>query len=238
MRGSDGSAQEVMVYERGFMASQEMWSAVDDYLVKLLLPPDAVLDAALKASSDAGLPQIAVSPTQGKFLHLLAKIRGAKKILEIGTLGGYSTIWLARALPADGKLITLEYAAKHADVARANLKRAGVADKTEVIVGPAIESLPTLLGRGPFDLVFIGADKVSTPSYFEWAMKLTKSGSVIIVDNVIRKGSITDAKSTDENVRAIRNFNEMLSKEARVTATTLQTVGSKGYDGFAIAVVN
>jgi predicted O-methyltransferase YrrM len=237
LRWSDGSALELAVYERGFMASQEMWSAVDEYLVKLLLPPDKVLDAALQASSDAGLPQIAVSPAQGKFLHLLAKIRGAKKILEIGTLGGYSTIWLARALPADGRLITLEYAAKHADVAKANLKRAGVADKTEVIVGPAIESLPKLADRGPFDLVFIDADKVSTPSYFEWAMKLTKSGSVIVVDNVIRKGAITDAKSTDENVRAIRKFNEMLSKEKRVTATTLQTVGSKGYDGFAIAVV-
>jgi predicted O-methyltransferase YrrM len=220
------------------MASQETWSAVDDYLVKLLLPPDEALDAALKASVDAGLPQIAVSPAQGKFLHLLAKIRGAKKILEIGTLGGYSTIWLARALPSDGKLITLEYAAKHADVAKANIKRAGLSDKVEVIVGKAIESLPTLVDRGPFDLIFIDADKVSTSSYFEWAVKLSKSGSVIVVDNVVRKGAIIDAKSTDENVRAIRTFNELLSKEKRVTATTLQTVGSKGYDGFAIAVVN
>ncbi len=220
------------------MASQEIWSNVDDYLVKLHIGLDEALDAALKASSDAGLPQIQVSPTQGKFLHLVAKIRGAKNILEIGTLGGYSTIWLARALPADGKLITLEYAAKHADVAKANLKRAGLSDKVEVIVGPAIESLPKLVDRGPFDLIFIDADKVSTASYFEWAMKLSKSGSVIIVDNVIRKGAIADAKSTDENVRAIRKFNEMLASERRVTATTLQTVGSKGYDGFAIAVVN
>lgn len=219
------------------MASQEIWSTVDDYLVKLHIGADEALDAALKASSDAGLPQIQVSPTQGKFLHLLAKIRGAKNILEIGTLGGYSTIWLARALPVDGKLITLEYAAKHADVAKANLKRAGLSDKVEVIVGPAIESLPKLTSRGPFDLIFIDADKPSTPAYFEWALKLSKSGSVIIVDNVIRKGAIADAKSTDENVRAIRKFNEMLASEKRVTATTLQTVGSKGYDGFAIAVV-
>jgi predicted O-methyltransferase YrrM len=220
------------------MASQEIWTVVDDYLVKLHVPKDEALDAALKSSADAGLPQIQVSPTQGKFLHLLAKIRGAKNILEIGTLGGYSTIWLARALPGDGKLITLEYAAKHADVAKANLKRAGLSETVEVIVGPAIESLPKLASRAPFDLIFVDADKVSTPDYFTWAMKLSKPGSVIIVDNVIRKGAIADAKSSDENVWAIRKFNEMLASDTRVTATTLQTVGSKGYDGFAIAVVN
>jgi predicted O-methyltransferase YrrM len=219
------------------MATQETWSTVDDYLVGLLIGKDAALDAALKASADAGLPQIQVSPMQGKFLHLLAKVRGAKNILEIGTLGGYSTIWLARALPPGGKLITLEYAPKHADVARANLKRAGLEQIVEVIVGRAIETLPKLESRGPFDLIFIDADKVSTADYFEWAIKFSKPGSVIIVDNVIRKGAIVDAKSNDENVRAIRKFNEILAKEKRVSATTIQTVGSKGYDGFAMAVV-
>jgi predicted O-methyltransferase YrrM len=219
------------------MTSEETWSAVDDYLVNLLLPPDSALEATLKACSDADLPNIQVSPTQGKFLHLLAKIRGAKNILEIGTLGGYSTIWLARALPADGKLITLEYAPKHADCAKTNIKRAGLEKCVEVIVGPAIESLPKIESRGPFDLIFIDADKPSTPDYFKWALKLSKPGSVIVVDNVIRKGAVADPRTNDENVRGIRRFNDLLEKETRVDATALQTVGSKGYDGFAIAVV-
>jgi predicted O-methyltransferase YrrM len=219
------------------MTSEETWSAVDDYLVNLLLPPDSALEATLKACSDADLPNIQVSPTQGKFLHLLAKIRGAKNILEIGTLGGYSTIWLARALPADGKLITLEYAPKHADCAKTNIKRAGLEKCVEVIVGPAIESLPKIESRGPFDLIFIDADKPSTPDYFKWALKLSKPGSVIVVDNVIRKGAVAAPRTNDENVRGIRRFNDLLEKETRVDATALQTVGSKGYDGFAIAVV-
>jgi len=218
----------------------ELWAEVDRYIGSALIPEDPVLEAALQASNDAGLPAIAVAPPQGKLLHLIARIHGAKSILEIGTLGGYSTIWLARALPACGRLITLEIDPKHAVVARANFARAGLADVIELRVGKAIESLPQLEKekRGPFDLVFIDADKVSIPEYFTWALKLSRPGTVIIVDNVIRKGAVADGASNDPSVQGVRRLNVMLGNEPRVTATTIQTVGSKGYDGFTLAVVN
>jgi predicted O-methyltransferase YrrM len=214
----------------------EIWTAVDQYLTDFLLPPDPALDAAQKASTDAALPPIAVSPAQGKFLHLLAKISGARRILEIGTLGGYSTIWLARALPPGGRLITLEFDPKHADVARANLANAGLSKAVEIRVGRAIDALPALAHGEPFDLIFIDADKPSTPDYFEWAVKLSHPGSVIIVDNVVRGGRLIDANG-DEDIQGMRRFLEKLASDRRVNATALQTVGVKGYDGFAIAVV-
>jgi predicted O-methyltransferase YrrM len=219
--------------------TQETWTAVDRYITDLLIPPDAALDGALEASNAAGLDPIAVSAPQGKLLHILAKAIGARNILEIGTLGGYSTIWLARALPSGGKLITLEYAPKHADVARGNIDRAGLSKTIEVRVGPAIESLPVLVkeGRGPFDLVFIDADKVGYPDYFPWALKLSRRGTMIIADNVIRKGAVADATSTDDNVKGVRRYNALVAAEPRVTATAMQTVGAKGYDGFTIALV-
>jgi predicted O-methyltransferase YrrM len=220
--------------------NQDQWTAVDRYIAAALVPVDPVLEAALQASTEAGLPAINVSPPQGKLLHLLAQIHGARSILEIGTLGAYSTIWLARALPADGRLVTLEVDPKHAAVARTNLARAGLASVVEVILGPALDTLPQLAARksGPFDLVFIDADKVNIPHYFTWALKLSRRGTVIIVDNVVRKGAVTDADSTDSSVQGVRRFNELLAAESRVSATTIQTVGSKGYDGFTLAVVN
>jgi predicted O-methyltransferase YrrM len=219
--------------------SQQQWNAVDSYISDLLIPPDPALDAALSASTAAGLPAISVSPTQGKFLHLLAKISGARTILEIGTLGGYSTIWLARALPKGGRLISLEFEPKHAEVARANIANAGLAEMVNIQVGPALETLPKLHAEGcrPFDLIFIDADKVNTAPYFTWAIKLSHPGTVIIVDNVVRDGAIVDADSTDEGVQGVRRFNALLKNEKRVSATAIQTVGSKGYDGFAIALV-
>jgi predicted O-methyltransferase YrrM len=218
--------------------NQEQWTAVDDYLNNLFVPPDPALDLALKSSAAAGLPAIQVAPNQGKLLQLLARVQGAKKILEIGTLGGYSTIWLARALPRGGQMITLEYDPKHAEVARANIDRAGLADIVEVHLGPALETLPQLVGRAPFDFIFIDADKVSTSDYFTWALKLSRPGSLIVVDNVVRSGAIVDAASKDTGVQGIRRFNEMLAAEPRVSATAFQTVGSKGYDGLAIILVN
>ena len=219
--------------------SEEQWSAVDRYITDKLLPADQSLEAALKASTDAGLPAISVSPTQGKLLHLLALSHGARNILEIGTLGGYSTIWLARALPADGKLITLEYESKHAEVARANLSRAGMADSVELNVGAALETLPKLAKerRGPFDFIFIDADKENYPGYWEWALKLSRRGTLIIADNVVRKGEVVDPNSTDPRVQAVRRLHELIAAEPRVSATTIQTVGSKGYDGFTLALV-
>ena len=218
--------------------TQETWTAVDRYITDTLVPSDAALDAALRASADAGLPAIHVSPNQGKLLMMLAMVRGARSILEIGTLGGYSTIWLARGLTQGGRLVTLEADAKHAEVARDNLGRAGLSDNVEVVVGRAIDMLPKIAAahRGPFDMIFIDADKVSTPDYFTWALRLSGPGSVIVVDNVVREGSIIDAGG-DASVQGIRRFNEMLAKEPRVTATALQTVGSKGYDGFAMVLV-
>ena len=218
---------------------QEQWAAVDRYISEVLIPPDSALEAALAASVDAGLPPINVAPNQGKLLQLLARIQGARRILEIGTLGGYSTIWLARALPAGGRIVTLELEPKHAEVAQANFVRAGVSDRIEIRVGRAIDTLAQIAAErpAPFDFVFIDADKASIAEYFAWALKLARAGSLILVDNVIRKGAVIDANSTDESVRGVRRFNEMLAQEKRVSATTLQTVGSKGYDGFTLAVV-
>jgi len=217
----------------------EPWTEVDRYFNDLLIPPDPALDAALAASAAAGLPAIAVTPTQGKLLQLLARALGARRILEVGTLGGYSTIWLARALAPGGRLVTLELEARHAEVARANFVRAGVADRIDLRVGPALETLPQLAGErgGPFDLLFIDADKVNTPAYFQWALKLSRRGSLILVDNVARKGAVVEAGSDDPAVQGMRRFFEALAAEPRVSATALQTVGSKGYDGFALALV-
>jgi predicted O-methyltransferase YrrM len=220
--------------------NQEQWASIDQYFAKALLRPDPVLDAAIASNANAGLPAIDVSPTQGKFLHLLAMIQGARRILEIGTLGGYSTIWLARALPENGLLVTLEADPRHAEVARQNLERAGVAGKVQIVIGRALETLPGLKSRfqDPFDLVFIDADKVNTPGYFQWALKLSRPGTVIVTDNVVRKGEITNATSTDESVIGMRRFTEMIGKEEGVSATVIQTVGTKGYDGFVIARVS
>jgi predicted O-methyltransferase YrrM len=219
--------------------TQKLWSAVDRYIVDLFIPPDAALNAALQASEKAGLPAINVSPAQGKLLHILTKAVGARAILEIGTLGGYSTIWLARALPADGRLITLEAEPKHAEIARNNISRAGLADRVELRLGRALETLPTLAaeGRGPFDLIFIDADKPSYAEYFSWALKLSRRGTLIIGDNVIRKGSVINPDAEDPRIPGVRRFNERVAAERRVSATVIQTVGAKGYDGFTIAVV-
>jgi predicted O-methyltransferase YrrM len=219
--------------------SQKQWTRVDRYINNLLALSDPALEAAIEASKAAGLPQISVTPNQGKLLHLLARSQKARKILEIGTLGGYSTIWLARALPKNGRLITLEADPKHAKVAKANIQRAGLSKLVEVRLGPAQETLPQLLRQrsGPFDLIFIDADKTGYPNYFNWALKLSHRGSLIIADNVVWEGAVADPRTKDPNVRAIRRFNRLLAAEPRVSATAIQTVGSKGYDGFAIAVV-
>jgi predicted O-methyltransferase YrrM len=220
--------------------TQEIWTAVDRYITDLFVPPDAALTAALQASQSAGLPTINVSPPQGKFLQLLARALGARAILEIGTLGGYSTIWLARALPAGGRLITLEADPKHAEIARANIARAGLAGVVELRLGRALDTLPQLAaeGRGPFDLIFIDADKPSYADYFAWALKLSRRGSVIIGDNVIRKGAVLNPGASDDpRVPGVLRFNELVAAEPRVSATVIQTVGGKGYDGFTMAVV-
>jgi len=219
--------------------SREQWNAVDQYVTELLVRPDAALEAALKESEAAGLPGIQVAPNQGKLLQLLAQMQGAKRILEIGTLGGYSTIWLARALEAGGRLVTLEANAHHAEVARANIARAGLEKVVDVRVGQALETLPKLAadGSGPFDLVFIDADKDNIPEYFEWALKLCRRGSVIIVDNVVRNGAGIDEKIRDAGVLGVRRFNQMVAGEKRVSATSIQTVGGKGYDGFTLVRV-
>jgi predicted O-methyltransferase YrrM len=216
--------------------TSDTWSAVDRFVVDTLSHSDPVLDAAQRAADTAGLPAISVSAAQGKFLHLLARIRGARRILEIGTLAGYSTIWLGRALPPGGQLITLEYDPRHADVARANIARAGLADRVELRVGRAIEALPGLVVDEPFDLIFIDADKPSTPDYFRWALKLSRPGTVIVVDNVVRDGRVVDANG-DGDVQGMRRFLEAAANEARVEGTVLQTVGVKGYDGFALLLV-
>ena len=218
---------------------QENWDAVDRYFNDQLVSADPALGAALQASDAAGLPQINVSPSQGKFLHLLAQAMGARSILEIGTLGGYSTIWMARALPRDGRLISLEADAKHAEVARANVAHAGLADVVEIRLGRALDTLPQLAAEnlGPFDLIFIDADKPGYPDYLVWALKLSRRGTLIIADNVVRNGAVADAASNDRSVQGVRRFIELLAAEQRVSATAIQTVGSKGYDGFAIALV-
>lgn len=219
--------------------TQELWTNVDQYINGIFIPNDPELDAALEASAAAGLPSIQVSPSQGKLLHLLARIQGARNILEIGTLGGYSTIWMARALPPGGRVLTLEADAKHAAVARANFVRAGLSGVIELRFGPALDTLPQVAaeGRGPFNLIFIDANKSTMAEYFEWALKLSRRGSVIIADNVIRHGSVIDAESKDPDIVGVRRFNKRLANEPGVSATEIQTVGSKGYDGFALAVV-
>ncbi len=219
--------------------SQETWDAVDRYIGDLFIGRDQALEATLEASAAAGLPSIAVAPHEGKLLMLLAQAIGARKILEIGTLGGYSTIWLARALPNEGQLVTLEFDPKHADVARVNIARAGLASVVELRIGRALDTLPKIAaeGLGPFDLIFIDADKESYPDYLRWSLKLSRCGTLIIADNVVRDGKIVDADSNDELVQGIRRFNELLAAEPRVSATALQTVGTKGYDGMAIALV-
>jgi len=219
--------------------AEERWGEVDDFLDALLIAPDPALEAALRTSAAAGLPSIQVSPSQGKWLHLLALAVQARRILEVGTLGGYSTIWLARALPPEGRLVTLELDPVHAEVARANLVRAGVADRVEIRLGKALETLPKLADEraGPFDVTFIDADKPPTAEYFDWAVRLSHRGSVIVVDNVVRGGSVADAYDGDPKVEGIRRFLDRLAHEPRVHATVLQTVGRKGYDGFALAVV-
>jgi predicted O-methyltransferase YrrM len=214
--------------------SQELWTAVDRYFTDLLVPSDPVLNRALEASAEAGMPAIAVSPTQGKLLMLLAEIQGARNILEIGTLGGYSTIWLARGLTAGGRLITLEANAKHAEVARANIARAGLEHAVDVRLGRALDTLPQLITEAPFDLIFIDADKAAYPEYLSWAIKLSRSGSVIVADNVVRNGAVIDQSSGDPNVEGVRRFNELLAADRRVSATAIQMVGSKGYDGFVV----
>jgi len=220
--------------------TEALWTSVDRYFAGLFIGADPALDAAMASISEAGLPPISVSPNQGKLLHLMARMCGARKILEIGTLGGYSTIWLARTLSIGGKLVTLEAMPKHADIARSNFVRAGLSNMIDLRLGPALETLPKLHaeGAGPFDFVFIDADKPSNPDYFAWALKLSRPGSVIVIDNVVRDGRVTDASSTAADVQGIRRMNEMIAKEPRVSATAMQVVGSKGYDGLAVVRVN
>jgi predicted O-methyltransferase YrrM len=219
--------------------SQELWTSVDDYINGLFVPSDPALEQALKASAEAGLPAIQVSAAQGKLLYLLARSMNARRILEIGTLGGYSTIWLARALPPEGSLVSLELNARHAEVARANIARAGLAEKVEIRIGRAQETLPRLAAENPvpFDLVFLDADKPGYSEYFRWALLLGRRGTMIIADNVVRDGEVADPSSKDADVQGVQRFNEVIAAEPRVSATIVQTVGSKGYDGFALAVV-
>jgi predicted O-methyltransferase YrrM len=219
--------------------SQDVWTEVDNYIGGELMHEDPDLTAVLRANAEAAMPAHDVSPTQGKLLHLLARIHGARQILEIGTLGGYSTIWLARALPPDGRLTSLEIDATRAQVARANLSRCGLDGRVDVRIGPALDTLQTLKseGAGPFDLVFIDADKPNNPNYLEWALTLSRPGSIIIADNVVRDGAVVDPQSSDPNVRGIRRFLEAMGRHPRLTATAIQTVGVKGYDGFALAIV-
>jgi len=220
--------------------SQELWTSVDAYIKSKIVPPDEVLTAAQQNGIDAGLPAIAVSPAQGKFLYLLARMCGAKNILEIGTLAGYSTIWLARAVPSGGHVVTLEMDPKHADVSLKNFTLAGFDAVIELRLGKALESLNRLAAEGcsPFDMIFIDADKKNIPEYFEWSLKLSHSGSIIVVDNIIRDGKVIDANNEDPDIQGVRRFNDVLSTDKRVSATEIQTVGEKGYDGFALLVVN
>jgi predicted O-methyltransferase YrrM len=219
--------------------SEDLWSTVDTYITRALVKADGALETALETSEAAGLPAISVAPSQGKLLHILARLVNARAILEIGTLGGYSTIWMARALQPGGRLVTLESDPKHAKLATANIARAGVGGVVDVRLGVALETLPRIAAEkiGPFDLIFIDADKVSTPEYFQWALKLSRVGSLIVVDNVIRKGQVANDKSDDPAVQGMRRFIEMAAAERRVVATAIQTVGGKGYDGFSIALV-
>ncbi|AZO38530.1 O-methyltransferase [Mesorhizobium sp. M2A.F.Ca.ET.037.01.1.1] len=219
--------------------SSKTWTAVDDYIVSSLFEADRVLDAVLAANRDQGLPAIDVSAAQGKLLSLLVRIRGAKTVLEVGTLGGYSTIWMARGLPADGKVVTLELDPHHARVARSNFERAGVSGKVDLRVGPALQSLAALVDQsaGPFDLIFIDADKPNNPNYLDWAMKLSRPGTVIVCDNVIRDGAVLNKDGLDVNVEGARAAFSFIGGDKRLDGTAIQTVGAKGYDGFAIAIV-
>ena len=219
--------------------SQELWTKVDDYINSVAIAPDAALEAASAAAVAAQLPPISVTPAQGKLLHLMARAYRATHILEVGTLAGYSTIWLARAVPAGGRVVTLESNSMHADIARANINRAGLSDRVDIRLGTALETLPQLATekQGPFDFTFIDADRANLAEYFDWAVTLSHPGSVIIVDNVVRKGAVIDASSEDANIKGVRRFAERLSSDSRVAATMVQTVSAKGYDGFAMALV-
>lgn len=216
--------------------TEKAWADVDSYITtQLLSDADPIFEQVLRANAAGGLPAIDVSPAQGKFLGLLVTITGAKRILEIGTLGGYSTIWLSKALPKDGHLVSLEFSEKHAAVAKANLARAGLQERAEVRVGPALDSLPRL--RGPFDLIFIDADKPNNPNYLDWALKLSRPGTVIILDNVVRNGRVVDPSSTEPSVVGTRAAFDFLKAHPRIDSTALQTVGSKGWDGFVLGIV-
>jgi predicted O-methyltransferase YrrM len=217
----------------------ELWTAVDRYFGDLLAPSDAVLEGARQANRKAKLPAIDVSPLQGKFLQVLVRMVQPQRVLEIGTLGGYSTIWMARALPKGGRIVTLEYEPRHAEVARANLRRARLLNRVDIRVAAALDTLPLLRssGAGPFDFIFIDADKVNNPQYLDWAVKLSRPGTVIVVDNVVRDGAIVNARSKDPDIRGTRRMTELMAANPRLSATVLQNVGVKGYDGFAMAVV-
>ncbi|WP_088012869.1 O-methyltransferase [Gottfriedia acidiceleris] len=220
------------------MPNNVIWNDVDAYFIEKLIPNDPILENVLLANHHAGLPSIDVSPTQGKLLYLLAKIKGAKNILEIGTLGGYSSIWLARALPEDGKLTTLEISQDHAKVAEQNIKEAKLQDKVEIIIGKALDTLPTLKDSKPlFDFIFIDADKPNNPHYLKWALQLANSGALIIVDNVVRNGEVIYETSHDESVKGVRQLMDLIATDSRIDTTAIQTVGLKGYDGFVIGVV-
>ncbi len=222
------------------MTNRRDWSEVDSYFAKTLIGSDPALEAALAANSAAGLPSIDVSAPQGKLIHLMARMMGARKALEIGTLGGYSTIWLARALPDGGRLVTLELSARHAEVARRNVARAGLESKVEIRTGAALNLLPKIEaeGLGPFDFVFIDADKTNNAAYLEWALRLSRPGTAIVVDNVVREGEVANAASRSPDVIGVRRMFDLMAREPRLSATAIQTVGAKGWDGFALAIVN
>lgn len=215
----------------------DVWAAVDTFFTGLLAPPDAQLDAALRTNRAAHLPAIDVTPLQGKFLALLVQMLQPRRVLEIGLLGGYSTIWMARALPKGSRIVSIEYKPRHAEIARSNLENAGLLSRVDIRVGAALDILPRLVAASPFDLIFIDADKPNNPAYLEWALNLSRSGTVIVVDNVVRDGKIIDAASPDPDVKGTRRMFELMAREPRLNSTVLQTVGAKGYDGFALAVV-
>ncbi|MGE7843673.1 O-methyltransferase [Lysinibacillus sp. NPDC093712] len=220
------------------MLTNNVWHDVDEYFIDKIIPFDETMENVLQTNKNAGIPEIDVSPTQGKLLYLLAKIKGAQNILEIGTLGGYSSIWLARALPESGKVYTLEIEPTYAEVAKQNILKAGCSSKVEVMVGNALHSLPTIKNSGLlFDLIFIDADKPNNPQYLKWALELANSGALIIADNVVRNGEVIDDKSEDERVQGVRQFMDLLEQEPRIESTAIQTVGIKGYDGFVLAIV-
>jgi predicted O-methyltransferase YrrM len=225
--------------QSGVTATKDLWTEVDQYFSERLLPADPILDSVIEECEKAGLPAIAVSPNQGKLLQLFVELMDARSILELGTLGGYSTIWLARAMRPGGRLTTLEIDPKHADVARLNIARAGLQSVVDVRVGNALEILPQLAAerRGPFDLIFIDADKQNIPNYFDWAIKLSRPGSLIVVDNVVRDGAVIDPTNADPNIQGVRRFIDQLGADSRASGTAIQTVGTKGYDGFAIVLV-